>query len=302
MCPQVYSVGCTRLEPIETGRVRTVEPQHPDEREAMRLLKRYPAASFWVIAYAIAWGIGFTAGVDPEVLAADYSEPVAYLLDRSPKFAFTIAALVVVLVGGVDRAGFWKRLTRWRVGVGWYALAILAPLAAYGISAYLAPGSKSFDFSNGWVSAALIGADTGLITYLLTRAGLGEEPGLRGFVLHRHEERMSRRRAAFLVGVLWGAWHLPVLIDRDLLSVVAFLSSVLALSYVFSWVFHASGGSVLIVALLHAGINAFDDLWELTVPALATVDWEIPFFAITYLAGVAAAIVLREPAEDEVLV
>lgn len=271
----------------------------PSATGVVDALRRYPMWSFWIIAFAVAWSIGLTFGFDPDVLADKHSPVVAFLLDRIPKFGFTIAALVVVLAGGVDRREFLARLTRWRVPFRWYLLAVGGPLLAYGIAVLVAPGDKTIEFGSGWFTAAILGADTGLLTYLVTRAGLGEEPGLRGFALPRHERNYSRRRAALVVGVLWGAWHIPVLLDRDTVSIVAFLLSVIALSFVFSWVFHACGGSVLIVALMHAGINAFDDLWERTVPGLVDVDWEVPFFLLTLLAGIAAAVRLKRSSGDE---
>ncbi len=259
----------------------------------MRLVRSYPTVSFWAVAFAIAWGIGLTAGVDPEVIADNYSPVMSFLIDRIPKFAFTIAALVVVFGAGVDRRDFLRRLTTWKVPVRWYFLAIGGPLLAYGVGAWLAPGAKTVSLDASLVGASLFGAETGLLTYLFTRAGLGEEPGLRGFALGRHERRLTARRAALLMGVLWGAWHLPVLLDRDVLSIVAFLFSVIALTFVFSWMFHRSGESVLVVALLHSSINAFDDVWETVIPELTTVDWEIPFLLITLIAGIAAAVGLK---------
>lgn len=261
--------------------------------DAVRIVRNYPKVSFWVVAFTIAWGIGLTAGVDPELVADSYSPVMAFLIVRIPKFAFTIAALVVVFGAGVDRRDFLRRLTTWKVPVRWYVLAIGGPLLAYGVGAWLAPGAKTVSLDASLVGASLFGAETGLLTYLFTRAGLGEEPGLRGFALGRHEQRLTARRAALLMGVLWGAWHLPVLLDRDVLSIVAFLFSVIALTFVFSWVFHRSGESVLVVALLHSSINAFDDLWETVIPELTTVDWEIPFLIITLIAGIAAAVGLK---------
>ncbi len=259
----------------------------------MRVIRSYPTVSFWVIAFAIAWGIGFTAGVDPEVIEGSYPPVAAFLLGRIPKFAFTIAALVVVFGAGVDRRAFMRRLTTWRVPVRWYVLALGGPLLAYGVGAWLAPGAKTVSLDAGLVRHVLFGAETGIFTYLFTRAGLGEEPGLRGFALAQHERRSSPRRAALLMGGLWGAWHLPVLVDRDVASVVAFVLSVIALTFVFSWVFHRSGESVLVVALLHSAINAFDDVWEIVIPELTTVDWEIPFLVIARVAGIAAAVALE---------
>ena len=41
---------------------------------------------------------------------------------------------------------------------------------------------------------------------------MGEELGLRGFALPRLQERMPPFQASLVIGALWGAWHLPVLI------------------------------------------------------------------------------------------
>ena len=262
----------------------------------MRLVRSYPTVSFWGIAFVIAWGIGLTAGVDPDMIAESYSPVMSFLIIRIPKFAFTIAALVVVFGAGVDRRDFLRRLTTWKVPGRWYLLAIGGPLLAYGVAAWLAPGTKTVSLDASLVGASLFGAETGLLTYLFTRAGLGEEPGLRGFALGRHEQRLTARGAALLRGVLWGAWHMPVLLERDGLSIVAFLFSVIALTFVFSWMFHRSGESVLVVALLHSSINAFDDVWEDVIPELTTIDWEVPFLLITLIAGVAAAVGLKPTA------
>ena len=51
--------------------------------------------SFWIIAYAIAWSIGFTFGVDDEAIRATYSPIVATNLIYLPKFAFTISGVIL---------------------------------------------------------------------------------------------------------------------------------------------------------------------------------------------------------------
>lgn len=265
----------------------------------MTFLRRWPTSSFWILSFAIAWSIGFGFGTDPDVVAASYSPFWAILIEHVPKFAFTIAALVLVVGAGVDRAAFWAHLTRWKVAPRWYVLAIAGPLVAYGIAVVFAPIPLRFEFGEGWVSSVLIGADTGLLAYLFTRAGLGEEPGLRGFALGRHEGHGSRRQAALVLGILWATWHLPVLLDRDVVSIVAFFLSAIALSFVFAWMFHACGESVLVVALLHSGINAFDDVWELTIPGLAATDWEVPFVLLTLIAGIGTAVALRSHTDDD---
>lgn len=84
---------------------------------------------------------------------------------------------------------------------------------------------------------------------------MGEELGLRGFALPRLQQRMSPFAASLVLGVLWGLWHLPLLLGRDPVSVVAFLLLGIALTFVFTWLFNGSGGSLLPPLLLHATQN-----------------------------------------------
>jgi membrane protease YdiL (CAAX protease family) len=43
-------------------------------------------------------------------------------------------------------------------------------------------------------------------------AGLGEEAGWRG-LLHRELSGLGFWRESWLVGLLWGAWHLPLVFE-----------------------------------------------------------------------------------------
>jgi hypothetical protein len=158
-------------------------------------LQRRPLASFCTLSFAIAWSVAATVGTDPEALRAEHSPAVAVLLDRIPKFSFTIAALVLVFVGGVDRRA-WVRRMRSLPRIRWLVAAWLTPRLDYGLAALLAGGHTAVAIDGGWVRTALFGADTGPLTYIFTRAGLGEEPGLRGFALARLEQRSGRLRGA----------------------------------------------------------------------------------------------------------
>jgi uncharacterized protein len=49
---------------------------------------------------------------------------------------FLAAIITVALVGGRKRLrAYFRRLIRWRVGVGWYVVAFLAPVAGWAIAA-----------------------------------------------------------------------------------------------------------------------------------------------------------------------
>lgn len=255
---------------------------------------------FFALAVLIAWPIGFVFGVDEADLFARYPWPVAFLINRIPKFAFSLAGIIMVLAtaGRSGLRSLVAGLFRWRVAPGWYVLAVLGPLALYFGSALLLAGVE------GWgevdvglldtLKLVLIAPGSGIVVYALTRGGLGEELGLRGFALPRLQARYSPNIASLILGMFWGAWHLPVLMTRDAVSIVAFLLSVLAMAYIFTWVYNRVGGSLLIVVLLHATINAGDDIVEGVFTGLSAADgWEVGFVLGMGLLGVAAGVAMR---------
>ena len=97
-------------------------------------IKRHPVLAYYALVFTISWGgILFAVGVGPGQLPAT-KEQAAIL------FPFVLLALFagpsvagIALTGLVyGRAGFRNlltRMTRWRVGARWYAVALLtAPL------------------------------------------------------------------------------------------------------------------------------------------------------------------------------
>ena len=77
-------------------------------------------------------------------------------------------------------------------------------------------------------------------------------------------------RASVLLGVIWGAWHLPLLLAglnypgvNVFLAIIIFtfvtVALSLALSFAYTWFYVASSGSVLVVAVFHASTNQFSD-------------------------------------------
>jgi membrane protease YdiL (CAAX protease family) len=93
---------------------------------------------------------------------------------------------------------------------------------------------------------------------------LFEEPGWRGFALPRLELAHGPLVGTLILGVLWGAWHLPQFLvpewaaqngGSDLGTIAAFLLLVLTLSPLLTWVYNRTG-SLWMAMVTHAGINA----------------------------------------------
>jgi len=92
----------------------------------------------------------------------------------------------------------------------------------------------------------------------------GEEVGWRGYALPRLAARFGLARASLLLGAIWAFWHLPqfYIADADTYhqSFAVWALQVVAMSVAFAWLYARTGGSLLLVMLLHAAINNTKDV------------------------------------------
>jgi CAAX amino terminal protease family. len=93
----------------------------------------------------------------------------------------------------------------------------------------------------------------------------GEEFGWRGYLLPKLLP-LGEVKAAVIVGLIWGPWHLPVLIvglnypGQSIIAVLAvFLLSTTLLSLLHTRFYVASSYSLIAVSLLHGSLNTFSD-------------------------------------------
>jgi membrane protease YdiL (CAAX protease family) len=178
-------------------------------------------------------------------------------------FGPSLAALLVTAATSGRRGlrALLARLAIWRVGVGWYAVALLWPaahsLATTGVHVLL--GAAPPDFAQPpvlWLYPAppeLFAAGSWpllpfvFIQSLLSSSSLGEEPGWRGFALPRLQARFGALGASLVLGVLWGVWHLPLALTRGDPTEGTFSGWYLLGStgdaVLYTWLFNATGGA-----------------------------------------------------------
>ncbi len=123
------------------------------------------------------------------------------------------------------------------------------------------------------ISEAAPGKPWGTLLAILTFAGVpigaalafGEEFGWRGYLLPKLLP-LGEVKAAVIVGLIWGPWHLPVLIaglnypGELIIAVLAvFFLSAMLLSLLHTRFYVASGYSLIAVSLLHGSLNTFSD-------------------------------------------
>ncbi|HKH10658.1 MAG TPA: CPBP family intramembrane glutamic endopeptidase, partial [Rubrobacter sp.] len=143
----------------------------------------------------------------------------------------------------------------------------------------------------------LLGVAIMLAFFIFPGSALGEEIGWRGYALPRLQAGGSALGASMILAPIWGLWHLPLWLTgepaRTPALYAAFLVSAFALSIITTWVYNSTGGSLLMVVLLHATANlpitlAIDDLGGravlpvllyfglLVAAAIAVVAWAGP--------------------------
>jgi membrane protease YdiL (CAAX protease family) len=150
--------------------------------------------------------------------------------------------------------GLLRRMVRWRVGLKWYAVALLLPvaitLAAAVFNVLLGARAPSSVELGGWTSLF----STFLLLLLVPGiGGAWEEPGWRGYALPRLQVGRSALFASLILWVGIVIWHLPLMIVGEVhWSDIMFL---LGFVIVFNWVFNNANGSVLILMLMHAMNN-----------------------------------------------
>jgi uncharacterized protein len=160
--------------------------------------------------------------------------------------------------------GLLRRMVRWRVGLQWYAVALLLPivviLAAAALNVFLLGAQRTSSVADlgGWSSFLLLF----LLSLLIPGfAGTWEEPGFRGYALPRLQFRYSALIASLILGVLWAFWHLPFVVTGEQIWIDAILF-IIEWSIVYTWLFNNAKGSVLIVMLFHAMNNTFSSAFE----------------------------------------
>ncbi|WP_152042136.1 type II CAAX endopeptidase family protein [Salinigranum salinum] len=236
-------------------------------------------AAFFLLAYAISWSL----------------EGVIVLLGMEPSWTWwfiggflgplapAVAAGVVLYSSGESVREWLKNVLRWRVHPKWYVLAIAVPFGmayASGIVGWLAGDPidwSSFTFDPfsivlGVVLGTLIG-------------GGQEELGWRGFAQPELQARYGALRAAVVIGVFWGLWHLPQFVlpggmraDWPVVLVVSYFTGIVAFSILLAWVFNGSGGSAFLAMVMHGADNSTTGRVPLDLDVVLlgdTLNWEL---------------------------
>jgi membrane protease YdiL (CAAX protease family) len=242
-----------------------------------------PIYFFFVGVYAMTWLLQLV------VLLARYHmiflPPLLVLmLFGIADFGPTDVALVLTIyVSGITGAyALLAQAGRWRVKLGWYAVAFFLPivfvLIPIGINTAL--GGRHTAYWLRWPQN--VGS--------LIVPPVGEEFGWRGFALPRLQRRYNALWASLILGVIWACWHIPIffLPGAQLCAFPLFLVGVIAVSILLTWLYNSTGSSLLIVMVAHAGL----DLGLITVASIIVNGWLLPIIIMLIYCAAAVVVVL----------
>jgi len=162
------------------------------------------------------------------------------------------------------------RIGRWQVGTRWYLFAVVYMAAIKLLAALVHRVATSAWPPFGdtpW--PLMLGA-----ILVSTWVQAGEELGWRGYALPRLAKHLGLGAASLLLGVIWAIWHLPLFLlpgtGSEGQSFPIYLLHVTALSVAMAWLYWKTGGSLLLVMLMHASVNNTTGIVPAAVPSAAS--------------------------------
>lgn len=222
------------------------------------LIQRYPVASYFVLAYLISWGGSFAIGGPKFLRGETLGFEDAMLMGPLVLAGPFIAGLVMTYLvdGKTGLRALFSRMLKWRVGLRWYAAALLIfPVLILGVL---------------WALTALVAPEFaptftafGILAGLL--AGFIEETGWMGFAYPRMETKFGTWRATIYLALLHGLWHAMAgyLGEAGTYGaywlprfVAMWIVAMMAMRVLLVWIYKNTG-STLLAQLTHASSSGF---------------------------------------------
>jgi uncharacterized protein len=274
-----------------------MDHHRPIERnQPMRALtRRHPLGVFLAITYAATAAIfafPFLSNLGLGVVDVDLPGAAPFILLST--FALAGAAFVVTAMadGREGVRDLRRRVFHLRVSPAWYVLGfLLLPVAGLGAAMAFAgfePISSLVADPNIVVSAVIA---SGLVAFLLVN--WWEEAGWTGFALHRLQPRVGPIAASVATTWMQATLHLPLVFIADGVTdgrvaaeqipfyLVALFVLPIPVRIVITWIYNATGRSVPIVGLYHAGLGVAtgSDFIPVLAPSVDAV-WAYAGFAV----------------------
>ena len=212
-------------------------------KEQESWISRHRLSAFFGVAFLLSWY--------PWIIALARGQTTG----PNPFGPFVAAIIITALAGGKQEVKAWfGRLVRGRAGWRWYAivfgLPIILGLLAASVTVLVTGSQATLPAADKWRELPE------RFIFIFLFIGLGEEPGWRGFAVPQLQKKFSPMIASLILAPLWALWHLPLIGNEFPWPIVApFFISVFGATFLLTWIFNRTNGSVLLPMLCHATAN-----------------------------------------------
>jgi membrane protease YdiL (CAAX protease family) len=211
---------------------------------------------FFALTTLLSWGIWV-----PLTLTGNSNQWLLWLAGFTP----TLSALALTIwQSGWD--GLRRLLQfRWRVKAIWYLISLLGTpmvmLAAITLQVALGGDWPQYVDPNHMVTSLAQWPIVIIVfLYVFVFTSLGEEIGWRGYALPRLQAQFSPFVASLILGLVWAFWHLPLFWMvgnfHQQIPLTWFILQVVGSTFLYTWMYNRSDGSLWIMLIFHTASNA----------------------------------------------
>ncbi len=249
---------------------------------------RYKPLRFYITCFAVTWIFWIFAAV---ISKSPDDNGVSALLMLFGLTAPAITAVITVLASG--NKALKEDLKRKLIGfyrikpfsiiaaiIGFMAIVVVSIL----LSVWAGQSLEQFAFTEDFSFS--VGGTSALLTILL--AAVIEEVGWRGYGEDSVAFYFSWFTESVIFGFVWALWHLPLfwiagtyhygLKELGVLYVLNFLTGVIPLGFLTTWVYVKNNRSMLACILFHLFVNTMQEKIAMT-PQTKCVETIVIFFA-----------------------
>src|SRR5215469_7823443 len=254
-----------------------------------RLISGHPLLAYFVIAIGGTWLFWLPLALSRNVHGLgilpfrlpDIAYYAVFLLGALAGPPLASLAVTAVTSGKAGVGLLLRRCVQWRVGLGWYLIAIFGFIPIYLVDISIFYGvNVPLALLLNWTLIFTVFFPNALLNIL--PGNFAEELGWRGFALPRLQHRYGPVLGTVILGTLHGLWHLPVFFTYvlgpfSLSYYVGFFIVAIATTFLYTWVFNHTKGSVLLATLTHGFGNAAGFVAMLIPAHLVVTGWARPF-------------------------
>ena len=233
-------------------------------------VKRFQIFLFFLLTLAISWAVWIPATAAKLNGETSVLAPEGLIGGTARWMPGLVAILLSFLIMGKTGIGkLFQPIRTWRVGFFWYVFALFFQVVVF-------YAGKLIDTLLGNLYEvtsplhSVYGSQAALMAPMVILfafpGAFAEELGWRGYVLPRLQNKYNALLSSIVIGIIWGAWHIPLLIYFGDLSVnnipgyVVAVVNFIPVAITYTWIYNNTKGSLLLVTLFHLGQQLSNNL------------------------------------------